>query len=186
MASVPQNPPPSSSSNAVSLSLRSLSGAKTGPGAAKPVSSETPTERAQNLIAVMDRLTDVMTLELDAVRKGALERVATIQAEKRALATRFDEVGRLLRLDRAGLAGLPPDVRTALNDASRRLGEVTMASAELLDIQGRAQKCVVDVVVKSVNHERRAVTAYGQLRKGIARPARAPASSGSMTFSATL
>ena len=84
MASVPQNPPPSSSSNAVSLSLRSLSGAKTGPGAAKPVSSETPTERAQNLIAVMDRLTDVMTLELDAVRKGALERVATIQAEKRA------------------------------------------------------------------------------------------------------
>ncbi len=159
---------------------------RTASGTAQPTSSETPAERAQTLISVMHRLSDVMALELESVRNGALDRVAAIQADKRALAARLDEVGRLLRLDRAGLGGLPPELQLALVESSRRLGEITMASAELLDIQGRAQKCVVDVVVKTVNHERRAVAAYGQLRKGVAKPTRAPASQGSMTFNATL
>jgi hypothetical protein len=134
----------------------------------------------------MDRLAKLLTDELEAVHEGALDRVAAIQADKQKLAARLDETGRLLRIDRAGLAGLEPELRAALEQSSRRLGEITQASAEQLDIQGRAQKCVVDVVVKTVNHERRAELAYSQLRKGVARPIRKPVPCGSTTFSATL
>jgi len=161
-------------------------GPRTASGTPKPVLQETPAERAQALVLVMNRLTDLMALELDAAQQGALDRVAALQTEKQALATRLDETGRLLLIHRAGLAGLAPELLTALEQSSHRLDQITRANAEFLDIQGRAQKCVVDVMVKTLNHERRAGTAYAQLRKGVARPTRAAAPCGSTTFSATL
>ncbi len=154
--------------------------------AAKEVPSGSPTDRARALLAVMTRLSDLMIGELEAVRCGALDRVAGLQAEKRALATKLDETGRLLRLDRTGLAGLPPEVRRALDETGRRLAAITMASAETLDIQGRAQKCVVDVAVKTVEQDRRAGIAYAQGRKGISGAGRRAPPAGSSTFSATL
>ena len=123
-------------------------------------------ERAQVLISVMDRLGDLLGRELELVRSGALGGVNALQADKRALTTRLDEIGRLVRLDSAGLSALPADLLARLKESGDRLRRLTAASAERLDIQAQGQKCVVDVVVKTVNQDRRADAAYGQARKG--------------------
>jgi len=146
----------------------------------------TTAERAVVLISIMDRLAALLTRELDATRRGALAELPVLQGEKRELGARLDEIGRLVRLDRAGLAALDPDLFRRLRDAGARLGQIVEADLRTLDVRAEAQKRVVEVVVKTVNQERRAGAAYGQLRKGfMPRATRQPAG-GASTFSATL
>ncbi len=151
-----------------------------------PVQIVTLAQKAALLISVMDRLTEVIGSELEAVRCSAHARVKSLQSAKQDLYGRLDEVGRLLRLDRAGLAALPLELLARLGESSRKLHVLTAASLELLDTQVEAQKCVVDVVVKTVNHERRTEAAYGRMRSGFV-PQTAPLPRGrSSTYSATL
>ena len=154
------------------------------PNAAPPVPSIG--ERVEVLIGVNDRLAAVLVRERDALERRALAEVAALQADKRALATRFDEIGRLVRLDKAGLATLPPETMARLRESSWRLAEATSASVQSLDIHAAARKAVIEVVVKTVNHERQAEAAYAGLRKGyVPKTPRAPPGR-SMSLNTTL
>ncbi len=143
-------------------------------------------ERVEVLIAVSDRLAALLVRESAALERRALGEVAALQPDKRALAARFDEVGRLVRLDKTGLAGLAPELMARLKDASWRLCEATAVNVKELDVQAAARKSVIEVVVKSVNHERQAETAYASLGRGyVPKSTRAPPSR-SMTINTTL
>ena len=152
--------------------------------AAKPAGS--PAERAEVLVSVMDRLAGVLAREMDLVRCGVLAGVTALQTDKRELTGRLDEVGRLLRLDRAGLAALPPDLLERLRQSARRLAELTAASADQLSIQVAAQTCILEVVVRTVKQGRRSETAYGQLGKACRSAVPGSRDSRSLAFNATL
>ncbi len=156
------------------------------PVPATPVPVPSTAERVEVLIGVNDRLAALLARERDAVERQALSEVAALQADKRRLATRFDEIARLVRLDKAGLAALPPDLMARLRESSWRLGEVTAANAQALDTQAAARKSVIDVVVKAVNHERRSEAAYAGCRQGYAPKAARALPARSSTLNTTL
>jgi len=146
----------------------------------------TPTERAEVLVSVMERLGALLARELDAARCRRYAEITALQGEKRDLTKRLDEIGRLVRLDRTGLAALAPDLTARLKDSGERLGALILTSAETLMIQAEAQKWVVDVAVKGANQKQRADTAYGKLQRGFAPRAVRAGAAGPTTFSATL
>ena len=143
-------------------------------------------ERVEVLIGVNDRLAALLVRESKAVERRALAEVAALQEEKRRLALRFDEIARLVRLDKAGLAALEPELTARLRESSWRLAEATAANVQALDIQAAARKSVIDVVVRSVNHERKSEAAYAGCRKGYAPKAARMPPGRSATFNATL
>ncbi|MEI6559602.1 MAG: hypothetical protein WCO00_14460 [Rhodospirillaceae bacterium] len=143
-------------------------------------------ERAAVLIGVIDRLSALLGRECDAVTRGALSELEGLQGDKRDLAGRFDEIGRLVRLDKAGLAALPADLLAQLKESSRRLREITQVNVGMLDIEAAARKSVIAVAVRTVNHERQAAAAYAGLRQGyLSKTTRAPPGR-STTLNATL
>lgn len=154
------------------------------PPPAPPVPSVA--ERVEVLIGVNECLTALLARERQAVERRALAEVAALQEEKRRLALRFDEIGRLVRLDKAGLAALAPDLKDRLRESSWRLAEATAASVQTLDIEAAARKSVIDVVVKTVNHERKSEAAYAGCRRGYAPKVARPLPGRSSTLNATL
>lgn len=146
----------------------------------------TAAERAEVLISVMERLGGLLSRELDALRRGALPEIVALQGEKRDLGTRFDEIGRLLRLDRAGLAALSPDLLARLKSSGARFADIAHVSRETLDIAAEAQKWVVEVVVKTVNQDRKADAAYSRSRPGFVPRATRPPPGRPATYSITL
>ena len=157
------------------------------PAAAKPVPAQNPVERVEVLIGISERLAALLQRERAAVERRALAEVTALQADKRGLAARFDEIARLVRLDKAGLAALPPELMERLHESSRRLADATRANAETLDVQALARRSVIDVAVKAANQEIRAVAAYASGRPGGLSPkvARLPTPRSS-TFNTTL
>jgi len=158
--------------------------AASAPSAAPPVPSVA--ERVEVLIGVNDRLAALLVREREAVERRSLAEVAALQEEKRRLALRFDEIGRLVRLDKAGLTALAPELMARLRESSWRLAEATATNVQTLDIQAAARKSVIDVVVKTVNHERKSEAAYAGCRRGYAPKAARPAPGRSSTLNATL
>ncbi|MEI7609728.1 MAG: hypothetical protein WCJ64_20295 [Rhodospirillaceae bacterium] len=136
------------------------------PPAAAPPPVPNTAERVEVLITVNTSLAALLARECDAANRRALAEVAALQDEKRRLAQRFDEIGRLVRLDKAGLAALPPELMARLKESSWRLAEATSANVQALDIQAAARKSVIDVVVKAVNHQRLSEAAYAGCRQG--------------------
>ncbi|MEI8394324.1 MAG: hypothetical protein WCF85_06275 [Rhodospirillaceae bacterium] len=158
------------------------------PPAKKPpvVPAGTPAERVMVLISIMDRLHEVLERELDLARSDALTGVIALQADKLALTGRLDEIGRVVRLDRAGLAGLAPELMNRLKESGMRLNRTTAASADFFSIQAAASKAVIDVLVRSVNRDHRVEAAYSRQCTGYMPRGPRPSTTGAMTFTATL
>ena len=143
-------------------------------------------ERVELLIKVSDRLASVLAREAIALERKALSEVSALQPEKRSLSARFDEIGRLIRLDKASLMNLAPDYMARLREESWRLCEITSANVKALDVQSAARKSMIEVVVKSVNLERQAETAYAGLSRGYVPRSARTAGERSMTINTTL
>lgn len=119
-------------------------------------------ERATALVDLMGRLTLLLQREAEAVRAhrpvGELLRIAK---EKQPMSLVYEEVSRMLRVDREGMKALPADLKTALKEASGQLYAASADNAEALRIGGQAQKIVVDTVVGAVTKAQQAPrTAY--------------------------
>ncbi len=125
-------------------------------------------ERVEVLITVNDRLAALLVREREALERRAVAEVAGLQADKRGLAARFEEIGRIVRLDKAGLGALPAEVMGRLRESSWQLAAATAANVQTLDIQAAARKSVIDMVVRTVNHERQSEAAYAGCRRGYA------------------
>lgn len=124
---------------------------------------KTAQERACALIDLMGRMTALLRRETEAVRaRRPTAELAQYAREKQPMSLVYEEVSRLLRVDREGLANLPADIKTALRDASTTLRDATEENAEALRVGGAAQKLVVDTVVGAINRARGIPkTAYG-------------------------
>ncbi|HYG88850.1 MAG TPA: flagellar basal-body protein [Azospirillum sp.] len=156
------------------------------PGIALPRNAH---ERAVALLDVMGRLVSALDRETGLLRgrrpSGELGRLAD---EKQPLSLAFDELSRLLRIDREGMAGLAPDLKERLAAATQTLLASTAANAEALGGATKVQKILVDAVVAGINRlrEQQPGVAYGpssgggQALRGYGAPTRGPATSATL------
>ena len=99
------------------------------PQPAKPAANlpKNAQERAVALVELMGRLTALLEREAAAVRaRRPAKELAQIVKDKQPMTLVYEEVSRLLRVDREGLIGLAPELKTALKDATARLYAATM------------------------------------------------------------
>ena len=125
-------------------------------------------ERAVALIELMGRLTALLEREAAAVRaRRPARELAQIVKDKQPMTLVYEEISRMLRVDREGLIALPQEMKTALKDATGKLYAATADNAEALRIGGEAQKVMVDTVVNVITRQQKAPsTAYAAHRGG--------------------
>ncbi|MBP2229144.1 flagellar basal-body protein [Azospirillum agricola] len=119
-------------------------------------------ERATALVELMDRLAALLEREAAAVRaRRPAAELARLAKDKQPMSLVYEEISRLLRVDREGVMGLPAELKLALREATGKLYAATADNAEALRVGGQAQKIVVDTVVAAVSRAQKApVSAY--------------------------
>lgn len=120
-------------------------------------------ERAEALIELMGRLSAHLRREAEAVeRRCTGAELARLAREKQPMMLVYEEVSRLLRVDREGMANLPDGTKARLRAATRDLYESSAVNADVLRRNSGAQKILVDTVVNAINQARQVTTvAYG-------------------------
>lgn len=145
------------------------------PAAPPPALPKTALERATALSGLMRRLAAHLDRESAAVR-GRLPpaEILRMARDKQPMVLVYEEVSRLLRVDREGLAGLPPEVKRELAEATRQLAASAAANTETLKINSDAQQMMVDTLVGAVNRARQSQpgVAYGPGAGGFRQPPR--------------
>ncbi len=134
------------------------------PQQAKPAANlpKNAQERAVALVDLMGRMTAVLEREAAAVRaRRPAKELAQIGRDKQPMTLVYEEISRLLRVDRDGLMALPEELKTTLKDATAKLYAATADNAEALRVGGAAQKIMVDTVVGVISRQQKAPsTAY--------------------------
>ncbi|BAI72480.1 flagellar basal-body protein [Azospirillum sp. B510] len=134
------------------------------PQPAKPAANlpKNAEERAVALVELMGRLTSLLEREAAAVRaRRPARELAQIVKDKQPMTLVYEEISRLLRVDREGLIALSPELKTALREGTGRLYAATADNAEALRVGGEAQKVMVDTVVGAITRQQKApTTAY--------------------------
>lgn len=124
-------------------------------------------ERAEALIGLMERLTAHLDAETQALGERRTGDISDLVKAKQPMALVAEEMGRLLRIDRAGLSSLPLDLKERLRTAVRALNAATDANIGTLDRMTGAQRLLVDTIVGAVNRERKLNhPAYGPMAGG--------------------
>jgi len=142
-------------------------------------------ERATALIDLMGRMSAHLRRETAAVlRRCSGTELARLAQEKQPMTLVYEEISRLLRVDRDGMAKLPDELKGKLREATRALFEASSENAEALQRNSEAQKILVDTVVGAINRARQVTTvAYGSgasPARAYGAPPRGPATAGTL------
>ncbi len=103
-------------------------------------------ERIAVLLTLIERLCEVMAREGECVRRMAVERLAELREEKRALAQAYEKELAALRREPAAVAALPLEARRQLEEGMRRLQAASRRNADLL----AAAKTVTERLLRRV------------------------------------
>jgi len=115
----------------------------------------TAPERAVALIELMGRLSAHIAQEAAAIRANRpVAELTRLAADKQPLALAYEELARLLRVDGAGMAALPGELKERLAAATRALAQESEANARMLRRAGDAQQELVNALVASINQNR--------------------------------
>lgn len=119
----------------------------------------TASERADALLRLMDRLIGHLRRETQLVgsRQSSRE-LEKLAAEKGPMTLVYDELSRLLRLDRDGLRNLPGEVKEKLRDDTLTLHHALSENIEALRKRNASQQNLVDVAIDAVNRARKVTT----------------------------
>lgn len=129
--------------------------ADTGAGLPK-----TPTDRAELLISMADRLLALGADETKARERRDFGRLRALGETRQKLAIGVEELSRQLRLDHDGLKTLDSSVLLRLRSTTERMRTDMGAGAARLRRQEKAQKTLVDFLVGTVNEEHRRASSY--------------------------
>lgn len=161
-AGAPRTPPPAAvvkTSAAAKARGEGVTTASSG-----PAFPESPVDRVRLLLSLSARLTPLLEQEAAAFQARRWREAAALQEEKRTLVGRYDDVARLVRLDKTGLARLSPDLLDRLTQETARLDTLAHNSAITLERGAEAQRRVLDVTVRAANQSRTAASAYIRAR----------------------
>jgi flagellar biosynthesis/type III secretory pathway chaperone len=104
-------------------------------------------ERIAVLLTLIERLCEVVAQESECVRRMAVDRIAELHKEKRALAQAYEKELAALRGEPEVLGSLPIETRRELEEGMRRLRAATRRNVDLL----LAAKTVTERLLRSVS-----------------------------------
>lgn len=146
-------------------------------------------ERAVALVDLSTRLAQQMDRETTALRTHhPPEEVIALATAKHPLCIAYEELARLLRIDRAGVAALAPELKERLSEATQVLAESTRVNANALKLAGETQQTLVDMMVSAMNQLRQSAPGVpygpkqsnGPLLRGYGAPTRGPQTSATL------
>lgn len=114
-------------------------------------------ERAAVLLALIDRLRQVMAEENNCIKRMRIDDIGELQEEKRMLAEAYEKELRSMRTSPALMAELPQEARVALQDAMRELQIAVRRNTDTL----RAAKTVIERMLRRVSEGLGTASAMG-------------------------
>jgi len=123
----------------------------------KAVSSNLPKtaeDRALALVDLFERLTNHLAGETEMIEARKTGDLSDLVKAKQPISLVTEEMARLLRIDREGMAGLPLELKERLRDSVRSLQAAVDANIGSLERAVGAQRLLVDTVVHAVNRDR--------------------------------
>lgn len=130
------------------VDIRAIPGQTPKPTANLPKNAH---ERAVALIGLMDRLAACVNRENDAIRRRRpVSEIKALVKEKEPMVLVYEEISRLLRVDKDGVAALPAEVKTKLKEAALRLRAAGTDNADTLRAANAGQKILVETVAAAV------------------------------------
>lgn len=140
---------------------------KPKPAANLPKNAE---ERAVALSDLMERLSAHLTRETAAIHGRRHQELAELVKAKQPMVLVCEEVSRMLRIDRDGMAALPAALKTRLKAANDALNAAVHENALALQRMTEGQKLLVDTVVTAVRQAQQGLKpAYGPAAAGYRR-----------------
>ncbi|MCS6778541.1 MAG: hypothetical protein NZ555_02415 [Geminicoccaceae bacterium] len=121
-------------------------------------------ERVVVLLALIEKLCEVMARENDCVRRFALDPLSELQAEKRTLAQAYEKELDRLRREPELLGALPLEPRRQLEEAMRRMRAAARRNAEVLS----AAKTVSERLLRRLSEALAEEPRHGALASGAA------------------
>ena len=115
---------------------------------------------AGELLDLMNRLMDLLGEETTLLRSGRVAEIAPLQAEKTTLATRYAAAIKALGSMAEQGPVLSIGLRVQLAARSKRLAELAQENAAALRISGAATRMLVEMVIQSVEAQRRPTSGY--------------------------
>jgi hypothetical protein len=119
----------------------------------------------------MNRLMDLLAEETTLLRGGRVSEIAPLQTEKTTMATRYAAAIKALAVGADKAPSLSIGLRVQLAARSKRLAELAQENAEALRIGGAATHMLLEMVIESIEAQRRPTTGY---TAGLAQPPSAP------------
>jgi hypothetical protein len=115
---------------------------------------------AGELLDLMNRLMDLLAEETMLLRGGRVGEIAPLQAEKTTLATRYAAAIKALDVGPDKAPSLSIGLRVQLAARSKRLAELAEENAVALRIGGAATHMLLEMVIQSVEAQRRPTSGY--------------------------
>jgi hypothetical protein len=115
---------------------------------------------AGELLDLMNRLMDLLAEETVLLRGGRVGEIAPLQSEKTVLATRYAAAIKALDVGPDKAPSISIGLRVQLAARSKRLAEVAQENAEALRIGGAATRMLLEMVIESVEAQRRPTSGY--------------------------
>jgi len=125
------------------------------------LSATGPADRADQLIAMAGRLTELVRLEIEAIKAHRLDGAALNADEKERLVHAWRiEVARI-KQDPSLLKGIDASRKSALRDASKRLETLIEGHARALGAMKTVTEDLVKAIATEVAQARKAPAGYG-------------------------
>lgn len=113
-----------------------------------------------DLVAVTQRLTDLMTRENEILRSQRPQDIKTLQQEKVELARGYDHFMQALRKEPGLLAGAPRQSRDALRDATIRFQKTMTDNERALRAARNVSERLMKAIVSAVSDKQVSAAAY--------------------------
>lgn len=138
-----------------------------------PIAAQDSTERAEQLVILTERLTNLMELEVQLLNEQRPQDIEALLEERTTLSTIYTQEMRLIKQDRSLIEGITRDLKDRLREATGKF-QSTLAAHELVlqrlrTISERIVKAVSDEVAKT----RAPSLGYGKNAMLNARPSKA-------------
>lgn len=114
-----------------------------------PIAADNATDRAQQLVALTDRLTKLMALEVQLLNEHRPGDISDFQDERSTLATIYSQELLLIKQDRSLIEGITRDLRDQLRDSTVTF-QATLAAHGLVL---QRMKTISEKIVKAVSDE---------------------------------
>lgn len=138
-----------------------------------PIAASNPTERAEQLIVLTERLTGLIEREVDLLNDRHPEGIADFVDERSTLSSIYSQEMQLIKRDKSLIAGITRDLKDALKHATEKFQAALATHALVVQRMKTVSEKIIKAVSDEVAKTRAPTLGYGKNATLNAAPTRA-------------